>query len=127
VIMKAMCVALCLSAAPGWAGGLGEVPPWTDPCADPPSETAYKASVFGMDADEAWQMHLVLWEARCGGAEPLPLYKQMGMTDEELLRAVFNGHEVPPVVAPVPLPSGGLMMLGALCCLGLLKGRVRWA
>lgn len=39
---------------------------------------------------------------------PPPLFRQLGMTDQELLAAVFNGYEVP--LSPVPLPWSGALI-----------------
>jgi hypothetical protein len=51
---------------------------------------------------------------------PVPLFRQIGMTDREVLAAVFNGHDVPP--APVPLPAGGALLLAALLMMTALRG-----
>ena len=115
---------LMLLAFQAAAGGLGDPHPYEDPCTVLPSESVYKAGVFGMNPEEAWQMHLILVAARCGTPEPeLPLFKQLNWTDDQILHSVFNGHHVPVHPSPIPVPASFWMMLLAVGSLLIFKKR----
>ena len=94
-----------------------------NPCDEPP-KTLEQITAQVDNPGEAisiYRLHVALYETNCGPIpEQQPLYAQMGMTDAELLRAVFNGHRVPPAtrhVAPIPIPATGWMVLLSIAAL----------
>jgi hypothetical protein len=117
-------VLVALLPLAAFADGFGEPPPYDDPCVvPPPSQSVFKASVIGMDPEAAWQMHVVLRDARCGDV-PDPLFRIMGMTESEILRSAFNGHQVPkPMVLPssMPVPGTLILLLTAVGALALAQ------
>ena len=122
--MTMLCLLAAVLPSPAFPDGFGEPPPYEDPCVlEPPSQSTFKASVIGMDPEGAWQMFLVLRDARCGDV-PSPLYQIMGMTDAEILRSAFNGHHVPSPAerpAPIPVPGALVLLLSALAALRMAR------
>lgn len=104
--------ALLLSLIPlsALADGLSEVPPYTNPCEEVfPTREDYISRVHDMDPEIAYQLAVGLRDALCDDvALPIDSIFLNGMTEDEVLRSVFNGHQVP--TAPIPL-SGSLWFL----------------
>lgn len=117
---------LLLLGGPAFADGPAADYPDDKPCDRPfPTFEEYASRVFGMDAKEAYRMATLLRERACGDVEtPLEHWQARGWTDETLLAAIFNGHDVPTPIAPIPLPWPGPLLGAALLA---LAGCKRWA
>lgn len=111
--MTRLATLFCLLASPLAAGGLVDEATAPDPCPDVPL-----VQPVGM-ADAMFAQWVAIRSMTCGAAPVAPrafFDRATGerLTDEEITRRIFNGSTP---IAPVPLPAGAWLLLGALAML----------